>query len=390
MSYTLRGRIESRLAAVLLPFLAACVATYVLGAWWPLELMGAMLAAGLVLDVVLYDRVFAFQPGWLALPLGALELGATMVLVRWLDIAAPLKPAIWFFVASWLVAQILGHAGLPLLRLSYAEDGGELGEAGLALLLAAPLAALIAVGTASVTQPPTVYLSAGVHQGPLVLDHALTLVGEPGTIVKGGIVVTADDVTVRDVTVSGGRNGITVEWAKGVKLKDVTVVGAELDGIHVRRAAVSISGCRIVSPPGYTQGIDLSFAGDLDMSMVEGCTVTGGQEGIVTNSVMAVIRDNHVTGTTLRGITMTEMSMGEVEENTISDVLGVGIYCGDRSECEIADNTILDVRPDPNGDPSRAGIGVVSFFGAHAELEGNEILGARKSATFASATLTKA
>ena len=210
MSYTLRGRIESRLAAVLLPFLAACVATYVLGAWWPLELMGAMLAAGLVLDVVVYDRVFAFQPGWLALPLGALELGATMVLVRWLDIAAPLKPAIWFFVASWLVAQILGHAGLPLLRLSYAEDGGELGEAGLALLLAAPLAALIAVGTASVTQPPTVYLSAGVHQGPLVLDHALTLVGEPGTIVKGGIVVTADDVTVRDVTVSGGRNGITV------------------------------------------------------------------------------------------------------------------------------------------------------------------------------------
>jgi parallel beta-helix repeat protein len=390
VSYTLRGRIESRLAAVLLPFFAACLATYALGAWWPLELMGAMVAAGLVLDVVLYDRVFAFQPGWLALPLGALELGATMVLVRWLDIAAPLEPAVWFFVASWLVAQVLGHAGLPLLRLSYAEDGGELGEAGQALLLAAPLAALIAVGTASVTQPPIVHLSAGVHRGPLVLDHALTLVGEPGTIVKGGIVVTADDVTVRDVTVSGGRNGITVEWAEGVKLEDVTVVGAKLDGIHVRRAAVSIHDCRIVSPPGYTQGIDVSFSIDLDMSMVEGCTVTGGQEGIVTNSVMAVIRDNHVTGTSLRGITMTEMSMGEVDENTISDVLGVGIYCGDRSECEIADNTILDVRPDPNGDPSRAGIGVVAFFGAHAELEGNEIIGAQESANFASATITKA
>jgi parallel beta-helix repeat protein len=233
-------------------------------------------------------------------------------------------------------------------------------------------------------------LQPGVYRGPLVLDHEQTLIGVPGAIVKGGIVVKADNVTIRHVTVVGGENGIDVEWAEHVHLDDVTVVGAKLDGIHARRSSVSISDCRIDSPPGYTQGIDISFAIDLDMSMVEGCTVTGGQEGIVTNSVMAAIRDNHVTGTSLRGITMTEMSMGEVEENTISDVLGVGIYCGDRSECEIADNTILDVRADPNGDPSRAGIGVVSFFGAHAELEGNEIVGARESATFASATITKA
>jgi nitrous oxidase accessory protein NosD len=388
MSYTLRGRIESRLAAAVIPFLAACVATYALEAWWPLELVGVMLAVGLTLDVALYDRVFSFQPGWLALPLGALELLATMLLVRWLDVAAPLEPAVWFFVGSWLVTQVLGHAGLPLLRLSYAEDGGELGEVGTALLLAAPLAVLLVVGTASATQPPTVHLDAGVHQGPLVLDRAQTLVGEPGTIVKGGIVITADDVTVRGVPVSGGLNGITVEYAEHVHLDDVTVVGARLDGIHVRRAAVAVHDCRIVSPPGYTQGIDISFASDLDMSMVEGCSVTGGQEGIVTHSVMADLRGNHVTGTSLRGITMTEMSMGEVEENTVSDVLGVGIYCGDRSMCAIADNTIVGVRPDPNGDPARAGIGIESFW-ATAELEGNEIVGARRSATFASGTITK-
>jgi parallel beta-helix repeat protein len=389
VSYTLRGRIESRLAVAVIPFLAACIATYALGEWWPLELAGAMVAAGLALDAILYDRVFAFQPGWLALPLGALELIATIVLVRWLDIAAPLEPAIWFFVGSWLVAQILGHAGLPMLRLSYAEDGGELGEAGSALLLAAPLVVLLVVGTASATQPPTIRLSAGVHRGPLVLDHPQTLVGEPGTIVQGGIVITSDDVTVRGITVDGGRNGITVEWAEDVHLDDVTVVGAKLDGIHVRRAAISIHDCRIVSPPGYTQGIDISFASDLEMSMVEGCTVTGGQEGIVTHSVMADIVDNHVAGTSMRGITMTEMSMGKVEGNHVSDALGVGIYCGDHSECEISDNTILDIRPHPDGDPSRAGIGIVSYFWATAEVDDNEIVGARKYATYASATLTK-
>jgi len=390
MSYTLRGRVESRLAAAVLPFLAACLAAFLLHAWWPLELAGAMVAAGLALDVIVYDRVLPYQPGWMAVPLGFVELVTTVALVRWLDIAAPLEPALWFFAASWLVAQVLGHAGLPLLRLTYAEDGGELGEAGTALLLAAPLAAFVVIGTASVTQPPTIHLAAGVHQGPLHIDHALTLVGEPGTIVKGGIVVTADDVTIRGITVSGGRNGITVEWAEGVHLEDVTVVGAKLDGIHVRRAAVSIHDCRIVSPAGYTQGIDISFAMDLDMSMVDGCTVTGGQEGIVTHSVMADVRDNHVSGTTLRGIAMTEMSMGAVEDNHVSDTLGVGIYCGDHSECEISDNTIVGVRPDPSGDLARGGIGIVSFYWAVAELEDNEVVGARESGTFANASITGA
>ena len=47
MSYTLRGRVESRLAAALLPFLAALALALGLRAWWPLELAGAMIGAGL-------------------------------------------------------------------------------------------------------------------------------------------------------------------------------------------------------------------------------------------------------------------------------------------------------------------------------------------------------
>jgi nitrous oxidase accessory protein NosD len=388
MSYTLRGRLESRLAAALLPLLAACVAAVVLHAWWPVELAGAMVAAGLALDALVYDRYLPYQPGWAALPLGVLELAATMVLVGELGIAAPVEAALWFFVGSWLVAQILGHAGLPVLRLTYAEDGGELGRAGTALLLAAPVVLLLAVGTAAATQPPTVLLSAGVHRGPLVLDRSQKLVGEPGAIVRGGIVVTADDVTVRDVTVVGGLNGIDVQWAEDVLLEDVTVVGAKLDGIHARRSAISIHDCRVVSPPGFTQGIDISFAADLGMSMVEGCTISGGQEGIVTHSAMVDVGHNHVSGTSLRGITMTEMSMGMIERNHVADVLGVGIYCGDYSECEIEDNTIVEVRPDVgSGDPSRFGIGIVSFFGAHALLEGNEVTASREAAAFADATI---
>ena len=64
MSYTLRGRIETRLAAALWPFLAAAVLSPALHVWWPLELVGLMLGIGLALDAVLYHPLLPYQPGW--------------------------------------------------------------------------------------------------------------------------------------------------------------------------------------------------------------------------------------------------------------------------------------------------------------------------------------
>ena len=343
MSYTLRGRIETRLAASLLPFAVAAVLSPILHVWWPLELVGVMLAVGLGLDVVLYHRLLPYQPGWLAVPLGLLELGLTMGAARLLELHAPLWPAVALFAGAWLVHQVLAHAGLPLLRLSWPEDGGELGRPGRVLAAALPVVLLAVVGTAWAVEPPTVRLAAGEHQGPLVLDHAQTVIGEPGAIVRGGILITADDVTVRNVTVRGGEYGIEVDGADSVELDDVVVEGAELDGINVRRSQVEIRDCTIRSlPAAYTQGIDISFGFDLHPSIVERCTVTGGREGIVTHFAMVMVRDNHISGTELRAITMTEMSMGMIEDNEVDGALGVGIFCGDYSECEIEDNIDLE------------------------------------------------
>ena len=41
-----------------------------------------MVGVGLALDVLVYDRALDYQPGWLALPLGALELGLVTALAR--------------------------------------------------------------------------------------------------------------------------------------------------------------------------------------------------------------------------------------------------------------------------------------------------------------------
>jgi Periplasmic copper-binding protein (NosD) len=388
MAYTLSGRLQSRLAWALVPLLAACVLSAALPAWWPLELAGLMLGAGLALDALVYDRVFTYQPGWTALPLGLVELALVMALARVFALGAPLGPALAFYAGAWLVAQVLAHAGLPLLRLSYADDGGELGLLGAGLAVATLAVFGTAGGYAWSQLPPTVHLSAGIHRGPIVITRREHLVGERGTVVRGGIVVRADDVVVRNVSTLGGEYGIEVDGAENVVLDDVRVVGATLDGIHVRRSRVMIRDCQIDSPAGWTQGIDISFSADKGMSMVEGCTVVGGMQGIVVDSAGVDVHGNRVSTTSYQAIAMTEMSMGMIAGNEVAGAIGSGIACVDQSMCMIEDNHVSGTRPDRStpGLERQAGYGIVSDYKAEAEIAGNELVGnARRVGVFAGA-----
>jgi nitrous oxidase accessory protein NosD len=373
VSYTLRGRLETRLAASLVTLIGATVLAAAVHEWWPLVLGALMAGVGVAMDVVAYDRLLDYQPGWLALPLGAVELGLVVGLAHVLKLPAPFWPAVALFGAGWLVAQILGHAVLPLVHLTYGQDGGELGRGGPAVAIAALALLAGATGAAYAQRPPTVYLSAGVHQGPLVLDTRQTLIGRAGAVVRGGILVRSSDVTIRNISVVGGENGIDIEEARNVVLDGVSVSGFELDGIHVRHASVVIHGCTVDSGTNqWAQGIDISFAYDLPMSEVMGCTIVGGREGIVTHSVQTMLMGNHVRQTQLRGISVTEMSMGMVEHNDVHGASGIGLYCGDRSMCEFEHNVVSGTRADrTSSDPSRGGYALVSWFESDAQVKSN-------------------
>jgi hypothetical protein len=372
MSYTLRGRVESRLAAVLPVVAAACALAAAEHRWWPVEAAGLMLGIGLALDVQAYHRLLPYQPGWIALPLGLVELGVMLALMRAAGVSAPLWQALGLFGGAWLCAQALGHAGFPLLRLSYVEDGGELGRFGAVAAVSVGTVLAGAGATAYALRPPVVHLSAGVHQGPLVITRREVLVGDPGAVVRGGIVIRANGVTVKHVSVVGGENGITVEGVRNTVLDGVTVSGSKLDGIHVRLAGVVIENCTVDmlgNPLG--QGIDISYNMGMGMSMVEGCTIIGGMEGITTHSSMSDVMHNSVSRTTGNAISVTEMSMGMVMDNEVRDARGVGIFCNDRSMCRIERNTVVDTRPD--GTTARRGFGVLSSFQSEAELHGNQL-----------------
>ena len=376
MSYTLRGRVETRLAALLPVLLGACAVSAALHHWWPVELVGLMAAVGVFLDLEVWHRLLPYQPAWASVPLGAVELGALMAIVYGFGLAAPLWPVLALFGAGWLTSVLLAQAGFPLLRLGYAEDGGELGRIGGVAAAGIVLAFAGSAATYVVRLPPVVRLSAGVHQGPLVINRREVLQGDPGAVVRGGIVVAHDDVQIRDLTVLGGQNGIDVEDVHGTVLDRVTVQGAKLDGIHVRGAGVIIRNCTIDmlgNPIG--QGIDISFNMNMGMSMVEGCTIVGGMQGITTHSSMTEIEDNRVSRTTGQAISVAEMSMGTAMHNEVRDALGVGLNCDDQSMCMFEHNTVIGTRPDTaSGDPSRRGVAVLASFYSEASLWQNRLI----------------
>jgi hypothetical protein len=377
VSYTLRGRVESRLAALAPVVLGACLLAGALHRWWPVELVALMAAVGLALDLEVWHRLLQYQPPWTAVPLGAVELATLMAIVYGFGLHAPLLPALAVFGVGWLASVVLAQAGFPLLRLGYAEDGGELGRLGGVSAVAVVLAFAGSAATYVVRLPPVVHLSAGIHQGPLVITKREVLQGDPGAVVRGGIVVAHDDVAIRDVTVVGGRNGITVDGVRGTVLDGVTVQGARLDGIHVRLAGIVVRNCTVdMLGNRLGQGIDISFNMGKGMSMVEGCTIVGGMQGITTHSSMTEIVGNRVSRTTGQAISVAEMSMGSAMDNEIRDALGVGLSCDDQSMCMFEHNTVVGTRPDrASGDPTRRGFGVLASFYSEADLWQNRLAG---------------
>jgi hypothetical protein len=367
MSYTLKGRILSRVAAALPPLLLA------LGfqRWWAIELVGLMLAVGLVLDAAVYHRALAYQPAWFAVPTGVLELAVVYAAMRYLGIGAPLHDALLLYGVGWLSAQVLAHAIFPRLWLEYGESGGEPGRLGVVTAASVAIIVIGGLGGAYSVRPPTFHLHGNVT-GPLVIRHAQTIVGG---VVHGGIKIRADHVTLRHVTVVGGEYGIDIEHAQHVMLDHVRLLHFQLDGIRALDAGVMIDHCSVTSPAGpLTTGVLISYSMGRPMSMVSNCTIVGVREGISTHSSMVDVMDNHVVGTTVRGISLSEMSMDRASGNQVESAKGIGIICMDHSICEIKHNTIAGAKVDGNSDPSRHGVAIEAYFYADATVGHNTVI----------------
>lgn len=174
--------------------------------------------------------------------------------------------------------------------------------------------------------------------------------------------------------VVGGDTGVLVRETDGVVLDGLVVRGAELHGIEVVDASAAITGCVIggLRSP-YAQGIEVRNTNTRPRSTIEGCTVTGGQEGIVSHVSRVEVRGNTVSGTTMRAIAVTEMSEGLVEGNVVRDVAGVGLFCGDMSHCELRGNDVAGVADGGNGSLSHSGHAISAAYYSTIRARGNDL-----------------
>lgn len=223
-----------------------------------------------------------------------------------------------------------------------------------------------------------IVLTAGTHQGPIVIDKPLTLIGRPGAVVTGPpdqpviLVLSTSDVTIRNVSVEGGYTGIDVRDATEVLLDGVAVFGASWHGIFAHDAHVTILDCVVRGLTGdFAQGIEIINSDSREESLIEGCTVEGPMiEGIVSHVSHVRVLDNVVSGTTERAISVTEMSAGTVSGNQVNDVTGTAYYCGDGSMCTIVGNSAAGVGPGTEGTTGGQGHAVLIQYHSMALVEG--------------------
>lgn len=204
----------------------------------------------------------------------------------------------------------------------------------------------------------TVRLRAGIHHGPVVIDRALTVEGEPGASIDGRgtgsvVIIAAADVTVRDLRVTGGGRQAQHDDS-GV------VVGA--DRFVVERVTVDHS---------YL-GIDLRMASH---GTVRDCVVRGDPDaafGLRGDGIrLWESSDDDIVGNTL--VNVRDLVMWYADHNRIRGNRVVGSRYGTHLMHTVG-NVIEDNRYEQDV------VGVFAMYSDDVALRRNQVVGAHGEA----------
>jgi hypothetical protein len=130
MCPTVLGRIETRTAILIGPAILGLILSLATQRPGWIVLIGIYLLVGVALDVLMYQYVIKWQPPWLTFVLGVGEFAIVYVLADVAQVGLKTVDAVWFFWASWVLAVWTRIVILPLVSLTWIEDGGEFRRPG--------------------------------------------------------------------------------------------------------------------------------------------------------------------------------------------------------------------------------------------------------------------
>jgi hypothetical protein len=176
MCPTPTGRIHTRTAAIILPFLFGLIVSLVTGHFDWLVLVGIYYIMGIFLDTAVYSWLFRFQPPWMTFVIAIGELGFLLVLSGVIAQTnngglehVSIGEAIIFYWIAWILAiPITKVVLLPLISLTYLESAGEIRRTEWSIPESQiPLPVLASAAEAKRGPGPVVREASGVHAKPL-------------------------------------------------------------------------------------------------------------------------------------------------------------------------------------------------------------------------------
>ena len=121
---TILGRLQTKvltylvLGLVTVPF--ACV-----GGEAYLSLFALAMPVGVILET-LWGLLVWYQPGWFAFIFGAIEFLGIALLAIFFSVSITLPAALFYYAVSWLIIQLFLIYLVPVFRMCWGENGGEL------------------------------------------------------------------------------------------------------------------------------------------------------------------------------------------------------------------------------------------------------------------------